>query len=263
MNSTSILVVPLEHDLLAVPAQLFLKQLAIRVHHLMQAANVSLHVGAAGDNLAHVVLHVAAAACPKIAAAAERRNVMEVRVFPLDTLELVAVVDAVLIASAEDQPVFVAAIAFRLLEKPMKHAADGRDARSGGNEYGVLARLAQGEKAVWPMELDRRALREIAQPVGKEALFHAVEAQIERGVRARQGCEGICARVFLAIGPRLLDRDKLPWNEAEFLYPLDAKLEMLGLRREQNRPVQAGREDLPLDGGALLYLGFHNEGLRI
>src|ERR1035437_4974612 len=114
----------------------------------MQTADVRLHIGAAGDDLAHVVLHVAAAARPKLAAAAQRRHIVEVRVVPFDALELVVVVDAVLVAGPEDQPVLVATIAFRLFEEPMKHAADGGDAGSGGDEDGVLARLAQGEKAM-------------------------------------------------------------------------------------------------------------------
>src|SRR5664280_2536171 len=112
-----------------------------------------------------MVLHIAAAARPKLAAAAECRHVVEVRVLPLDALELVAVVEAVLVARAEDQPVFVAAIAFWLLEEPMDHAADGRDARPSGDEDGVLARLAQGEKAMRAMELHGRSFRQIAEPV--------------------------------------------------------------------------------------------------
>src|ERR1019366_8051488 len=224
----------------------------------MQAADVRLHVAAAGDDLAHVVLHIAAAARPKLAAAAERRHVVEVRVVPRDALELVAIVEAVVVARAEDQPVLVAAIALRLLEEPMNDAADGRIAGSGGDEDCVLARLAQGEKAVRAVKLDGRAFRQIAQPVRKEALLHTVEAQIEGGVLARRRGDGVGAGVFFAIGPRLLDRDKLPRNEAEFLHPLDAKLEMLGLRRQQNGPAHAGRKHLPRDGCALLNLGLHD-----
>ncbi len=125
-----------------------------------------------------------------------------------------------------------------------------------------LLRLAQGEKAVRAVKLDGRSFRQIAQPVGKKALLHAIEAQIEGGVLARRRSHGVRPGVFFAIGPGLLDRDKLPGNEAEFFHPLDAKLEMLGLRRQQNGPVHAGREHLPLDSGALLELGFH-EGLSM
>src|ERR1035437_1820180 len=224
----------------------------------MQAADVRLQVAAAGDDLAHMVLHIAAAAGPKLAAAAERRHIVEVRVVARDALELVAVVEAVLVARAEDQPVLVAAIAFRLLEEPMNDASDGCNAGPGGDEDCVLARLAQGEKAVRAVKLDGRAFRQIAQPVRQEAFLHAIEAQIEGGVLARRRRDGVRTGVFFAIGPRLLDRDKLPRNEAEFLHPLDAKLEMLGLRRQQDGSVQAGSEHLPLDGCALLNLGFHD-----
>src|ERR1019366_7306574 len=224
----------------------------------MQAADVRLHVAAAGDDLAHVVLHIAAAARPKLAAAAERRHVVEVRVVPRDALELVAIVEAVVVARAEDQPVLVAAIAFRLLEQPMNDAANGRNAGPGGDEDCVLARLAQGEKAVRAVKLDGRAFRQIAQPVRQEAFLHAIEAQIEGGVLARGRGDGVRAGVLFAIGPGLLDGDKLPRNEAEFFHSLDAKLEMLGLRRQQNGPAYAGGEHLPLDRRALLNWGFHD-----
>src|ERR1039458_6417914 len=197
----------------------------------MQAADVRLHVAAAGDDFAHVVLHIAAAAGPKLAAAAERGHVVEVWVVARDALELVAIVEAVVVARTEDQPIFVAAIAFRLLEQPMNDAADGRNAGPGGDEDCVLARLAQSEKAVRAVKLDGRAFRQIAQPVGKEALLHTVEAQIEGGVLARRRSDGGRAGMLFAIGPRLLDRDKLPGNEAKFFHPFDAQLEMLGDRK--------------------------------
>src|ERR1022692_2441824 len=128
----------------------------------MQAADVRLHIAAAGDDFAYVVLHIAAAASPKLAAAAERRHVMEVRVVARDALELGAIVEAVVVARAEDQPVLVAAIAFWLLEEPMNDAADGRNAGSGGDEDCVRARPAQGEKSVRAVKLDGRAFRQIA-----------------------------------------------------------------------------------------------------
>ena len=140
----------------------------------------------------------------------------------------------------------------------MNDAADGRNAGPGGDEDCVLARLAQSEKAVRAVKLDGRAFRQIAQPVGKEALLHTVEAQIEGGVLARRRSDGVRAGVLFAIGPGLLDRDKLPGNETEFVHPLDAKLEMLGLQRQQNGPAYAGGEHLPLDRRALLNWGFHD-----
>src|ERR1022692_2631296 len=224
----------------------------------MQAADVRLHVAAAGDDFAHVVLHIAAAAGPQVAAAAERRHIVEVRVVARDALELVAIIEAVLVARAEDQPVFVSAIALRLLEEPMNDAADWRNASPSGDEDRVRAGLAQGEKSVRAVKLDGRALRQIAQPVGKEAFLYAIEAQIEGRILARRRSDGVRTGVFLAIGPRLLDRDKLPGNEAKFFHSLDAKLEMLGLRRQQNRPAHASGEHLPLDRRALLNLGFHD-----
>ncbi len=105
-----------------------------------------------------------------------------------------------------------------------------------------LLRLAQGEQSVRAVKLDGRPFRQIAQPVGKKALVYAVEAQIEGSVRSRRRRDGVCAGVFLAIGPRMFDRDKLAGNEAELFCALDTKLEMLGLRRQQNRPIQARRK---------------------
>ncbi len=143
----------------------------------------------------------------------------------------------------------------------MNHAADGRDARTGSDKDRVLARLAQCEKSMRPVELDGRPFRQIAKPVGEEAFLHAVEAEIEGCVRPRRRRDGIGACVFLAIGPGMLDRDKLSRNKAELLHALDAKLDVLGLRRQQDGAVHASREHLPLDRSAVLDLGFHSRPL--
>ena len=59
---------------------------------------------------------------------------MEVRILLSDALELVAIINAVLVAGAEDQPIFAAAIAFGFLKQPLNHAADGCDAGAGSDE---------------------------------------------------------------------------------------------------------------------------------
>lgn len=77
----------------------------------MQPADVASHVRAAGHDCAYVVLYVSMAALPVIAAAAERGHIVEVSILLLDLLEFVAVIQTLLVACPEGQPIFMAAVA--------------------------------------------------------------------------------------------------------------------------------------------------------
>src|SRR5271157_195206 len=140
----------------------------------------------------------------------------------------------------------------------MHHAANGRDAGTCGDEHSILRRLAQGKESVRTVELYRRALFQITKPVRQEAMIHAVQAEIEGGVRTRRRGYGIRPSVFLAIKLWLLNGDELPGHEAEFIQALNGELQMFGLRREPNGSGQSTSEHLPLEGCALLGLGLHD-----
>ena len=102
------------------------------------------------------------------------------------------------------------------LEQPVDHAANGRDAGSCSDEHRILMRLPQREHAVRAMELDGRSFFQIAQPVGKESIFHAIQAEVETGISAR-GAERsnrpACDLCRPAFG--CLNGNKLARNESE------------------------------------------------
>src|SRR5271166_2436445 len=145
----------------------------------MQAADVGLQVAAGADDLANVVLDISSKSSPVLATATKSWQVMEVGMRLLDRAELVAVIEAVFMACSVHQPEFVAEVALGPFKEPMRHAAKGSDSCTSGNEHRILVRLPQGEHAVGSVELDRRALFQIAQPVGQESVFNPVETQVE------------------------------------------------------------------------------------
>ena len=89
-------------------------------------------------------------------------------------------------------------------------------------------------------------------------MVHAVQAQVEGRIRSRRRRDGVRPRVLLAVRLGLLDGDKLPRRKAKLIHAFDGEFEVPGLRRQQNRFSQASRKRLPLDGGALLGLRFHD-----
>ncbi len=103
-----------------------------------------------------------------------------------------------------------------------------------------------------------RADFKIAQPVGKEAVVHAIQAKIEGGIRTRRGGDGISAGVLLAIRTRVLDGDKLAGDETKLVRSIDLEFEMLGLRRQQDGLSQPRIQQLAFEGGAFLRQRAHD-----
>src|SRR5450755_1590012 len=107
-------VVPLEDDLLAVPAKVFLEQFAVGIHHLVQAADVGVHVMAIAHDLAQVVLNVSVKSFPIFGAAAERWQIVEVGMSLFDGQKLVAIVEPGFVARAIQQPELAVLVPLRL-----------------------------------------------------------------------------------------------------------------------------------------------------
>src|SRR5271165_6996213 len=172
-------VVSLEDDLLAVPAELLLKQLAVGVDHLVQAADVGLHVTTSSDDVEHVVLNVTAKSLPFVSATAECRNIVEVGVGLLDGPKLIAVIKSGFVARAVHEPKLWILIPFRFLEQPVNHAPKRSDPGASRNEDAILARLAEGEHSVRPVELNRCSHLKVAQPIGEKTVLDAVQAEVK------------------------------------------------------------------------------------
>src|SRR5437588_7161203 len=91
-------VVALEDDLLFVPAELLHQQFAVGGDHVVQAADVGVHVGAFFErarehDLFHVLLDIAALARPGVFGAANGDEVMEVGILSRHLLKLLAIVN--------------------------------------------------------------------------------------------------------------------------------------------------------------------------
>ena len=77
------LVVALEDNLLAVPTQFLFEKFAVCVNHLVQTADVGVHVFALADNFANVVLYITSKPGPVSFSTAKRGEVVEIRMSPL------------------------------------------------------------------------------------------------------------------------------------------------------------------------------------
>jgi len=109
-------------------------------------------------------------------------------------LELRSIVNVGLMAGAVHQPDLLAFAAVRTVfgEQPLRVAAHGRNAGSGGNQNGVCERFAEEEVAMRPVNLDGAAdgqIGQIGQVVGEEAFFHTVDAKIETYAVAAEASE--------------------------------------------------------------------------
>ena len=74
----------------------------------------------------------------------------------------------------------------------MQKTAHGRNAGAGGDEDGVGDGLAEGEKAIWSVDLDCAAhgeIGKIGEKVGEEAAFDTIQAEIEAVVSGADAME--------------------------------------------------------------------------
>src|SRR5208337_491459 len=102
---------------------------------------------------------------PLRAAAAQRGQKMEVGVLGGEMLELLAIINVLFAARAEQQPELVSMVTHVFGEQPVQHGAEGRDPGSRGDEYGVAHGRAQDEIAEWSLKRDPRAFVETAEIV--------------------------------------------------------------------------------------------------
>lgn len=224
-------VVAFEIDLLAVPAELVLQNVADAADHVIQAADIGLHLFPAIvllQDLAEMVLDVAATPGPVLAAAAKGADVVEVLVLPGELLKFFAVINIFFVPGAVEEPELVALVTLGVLEEPSQHAAKGRNPRAGGDEDGVLQLFMENEVPVRAVEVDEVADFTVAEVVGHEAVLDTVEAEVELAVAKRVGSDGIGAGDEFPVGLGFADRDKLSGDEVELGHIEDVEFNVLG-----------------------------------
>src|ERR1700678_1329244 len=95
-------IVLLKNNLLTIEAQLF-EDSAYVVDHFLQPANVNVQIAAIADGFQQVGLYVPGAAGPGSFGTAERGPKTEIRICAGQRLKIVAIVNGVFMANAEDQ----------------------------------------------------------------------------------------------------------------------------------------------------------------
>src|SRR4051812_47032182 len=174
-----------------------------------------------------MLLHVSDGAAPGGVYAAERRQIMEIRMFALELAELVVVVEVLAQTNAEDQREPVIVMARRVGEKPVDHAPNGSDPGAGGDKQRIADGVLQSEIPVGTMKPDFGAGAQVRQPVGEKAVGNAIEAEVERVVAAWGRRDGIGAGDLAAV---VLGEhgDELSRLEIEVVRLLDLPREVLG-----------------------------------
>src|ERR1700733_2890088 len=167
-------VVLLVADRLAFPAHA-LEQIAIRLDHLVQAADIGLDVGPSGQSSLDVVLHVAAPARPIWAPSTERGEVVKIGALGGQAHKFLVIVNVSLKTAAINQPELLALVSRVLPENPAQHGAKGSDSSAGGNKDRIPQGRTQDEIAEWPLAGELLAFSHITQEIGHEAVRHAVE----------------------------------------------------------------------------------------
>lgn len=214
-------------DLAAVEAEVFFQYTTDVVDHFFQSADVGIEVAAAGEKLLEQRLHVAALARPIGWSAAEGGNEVEMAVLGGELLEFLAVEDGFGMADAEKKPDFAVDVGSGS-EELGQHAAHRRYTCAGGDEdQGSLDGAADDEKTVRAGEIDLGAGLDIAKEIGEQAARNAVQAEVETGVGARGGGDGISAGVLVAIALER-HRNELAGHEIEWTAPDNLPFEMAG-----------------------------------
>src|SRR5205807_6300964 len=116
---------------------------------------------------------------------------MEVRILRRNLLEKITIENIFLIAGAIDQPELVSQRPLRPVKEPLDESPYGRNPGAGADENGVLQRITQNEHAMRAMKIDGLPFFYVAQQVGKEAIIHAVQAQVEARGIVRRRSDGV------------------------------------------------------------------------
>src|SRR5260370_23450276 len=106
----------------SIPTQT-LKQFAVRLDHLVEAAEVGVHVGAGSRDFGQMFLDISSEAFPLGRATAQRGEKMKVGVICCQMLELLAIVNILLAARAEQQPELASLSTVGLAEQPSQYGA--------------------------------------------------------------------------------------------------------------------------------------------
>src|SRR5438552_2337665 len=123
---------------------------------------------------------------------------MKIRVLRGDALEVFAIVDLTLIARTEDQPDVAPVEIMRgrgaVLGKERFHeSAHGSDSGAGGDHQRITQRIAQHKVSVRAVEVDSASMFHVAEVVGKESAFHAIETEVKAIIAARAAGQRISA----------------------------------------------------------------------
>src|SRR6202166_4721393 len=102
---------------------------------------------------------------------------MKVGVLGGETFKLLAIVNVLFAARAEEQPELASKMTFAFRQQPVQHGAERRDPGSSGNEQSVAQGRAQNEIAERSLKRDGRALIETAEIVRHKSILHAIQAE--------------------------------------------------------------------------------------
>src|SRR5260370_2963949 len=141
-----------------------------------------------------MLLHISAQPFPLRFTATQRGKKMKIVMLFRQTLKLIAIVNVLLAARAEEQPELASLMPVAARQQPVQHGAEGGDPGSSGNEHGVTQRWTQNEVAERPLKRNLRAFLEIAEIVRHESILHAIEAEGDVSVLGGRGGDGIRSR---------------------------------------------------------------------
>src|SRR5277367_5175453 len=160
--------------------------------------------------------------------------------------KLLAIINVLLVARAEQEPESASLMTVVLRQQPMQHGSEGRNSSSGRNEDGVAQGRAQNEIAEWSLKRNVRAFLQIAEIVRHESIGNAVQAEGDVSICGRRGRYRIGACDFLAVGSVSLDRKPLSGDKAEMVHAAHREFEVLGEFGERKRAKHAGVESFEL-----------------
>src|SRR5260370_18854762 len=121
-----------------------------------------------------MLVHISTQHFPLRVTATQRGKKMKIVMLFRQTLKLVAIVNVLLVARAEEQPELVSLMTGAFCQQRGQHGAERRDPGSGGNEHGVTQRRTQNEIAERSRKHKLRAFVEIAAIVEPESIRHCV-----------------------------------------------------------------------------------------